>query len=160
MRGGSRGTSRSCGTPTVENRSVCKRCLPDPIVTNAAVERIVDDLADATFSSVTGHERHETTDVEEGVQEGQIAEGFGYTLDEGERSVDVVLVFDDADAVDEEAVSKWADEKLENASDLAVSTDENVARITGDVDTDALGYTTAAFYPFQFADGSARSDAS
>ena len=122
-----------------------------------AVGKTVDALSDSTFYSVTKHDPRETTDVEKGQLKGQITEGIGYTLGET-PSVNAVLVFEDGGSVGKETVFEWADARLPTVSEPTVSTDGNAITITGDVDT--LGYTNIAFYPFQFADGSARSNLS
>lgn len=120
-----------------------------------AIDRIVTDLTGTTFFSAMRHDRHETTDVENGTLRGQIAEGFGYSFTDETPTLDAVLVFDDAESIDEGAVTDWARGKLANVPEPNVSVADDAVTVTGETDRDALRFTTFAFVPFVFAEGSA-----
>lgn len=127
------------------------------VETTPAVETVVDECADTTFYSATSHDRRETTDLENGTFEGQVAKGIGYALAADRPSLEAVLVFDEADSIAEDAVAEWAAETFQNVAEPEISVTDDTVAITGKTDTDPHRFTTMAFYPFMFAGGSAQS---
>lgn len=122
------------------------------VETDPAVGRIVTHLSDTTFFSVTGHERTETTDLEENAIEGTVAEGFGHSLNGGDPSLDAVLVFDSASSIDEELIEEWADVQWGNDIDPSISGEDDTVHVSDDTATDLMDYSaTPAFHPFVLA---------
>lgn len=119
-----------------------------------AIDRIASELSSQTFYSATRFDAHDTTDPADGRFAGQIAEGFGYSVDGGKPSLKGTLVFEESAAIDEPAIARWATSELENVVEPSVSVDDRAVSIEGSGEARPLKFSTMAFHPFAYAAGS------